>query len=91
ILIELETALMDDEPHWYKLQMHDVSSMPLPKSSPYLQRRTMHGDSPTRRLQRSHRISDSEISDYDGEDGVGVISGDRTIKTKQIYVTCSYY
>ncbi|XP_027027466.2 regulating synaptic membrane exocytosis protein 2 isoform X24 [Tachysurus fulvidraco] len=74
ILIELETALMDDEPHWYKLQMHDVSSMPLPKSSPYLQRRTMHGDSPTRRLQRSHRISDSEISDYDGEDGVGVIS-----------------
>ncbi|XP_027027388.2 regulating synaptic membrane exocytosis protein 2 isoform X13 [Tachysurus fulvidraco] len=83
ILIELETALMDDEPHWYKLQMHDVSSMPLPKSSPYLQRRTMHGDSPTRRLQThgsysynsgSHRISDSEISDYDGEDGVGVIS-----------------
>ncbi|XP_058232374.1 regulating synaptic membrane exocytosis protein 2 isoform X5 [Hemibagrus wyckioides] len=74
ILIELETALMDDEPHWYKLQMHDVSSMPLPKSSPYLQRRAMHGDSPTRRLQRSHRISDSEISDYDCEDGVGVIS-----------------
>ncbi|KAF5904260.1 regulating synaptic membrane exocytosis protein 2 isoform X15, partial [Clarias magur] len=74
ILIELETALMDDEPHWYKLQMHDVSSMPLPKSSPYLQRRTMHGDSPSRRLQRSHRISDSEISDYDCEDGVGVVS-----------------
>ncbi|KAM9436436.1 regulating synaptic membrane exocytosis protein 2 isoform 5-T5 [Clarias gariepinus] len=74
ILIELETALMDDEPHWYKLQMHDVSSMPLPKSSPYLQRRTMHGDSPSRRLQRSHRVSDSEISDYDCEDGVGVVS-----------------
>ncbi|MCI4391321.1 hypothetical protein PGIGA_G00132760 [Pangasianodon gigas] len=83
ILIELETALMDDEPHWYKLQMHDVSSMPLPKSSPYLQRRTMPGESPTRRLQThgsysynsgSHRISDSEISDYDCEDGVGVIS-----------------
>ncbi|KAK3515208.1 hypothetical protein QTP70_010609 [Hemibagrus guttatus] len=74
ILIELETALMDDEPHWYKLQMHDVSSMPLPKSSPYLQRRAIHGDSPTRRLQRSYRISDSEISDYDCEDGVGVIS-----------------
>ncbi|KAI5092317.1 regulating synaptic membrane exocytosis protein 2 isoform X4, partial [Silurus meridionalis] len=74
ILIELETALMDDEPHWYKLQMHDVSSMPLPKSSPYLQRKMMHGESPTRRLQRSHRISDSEISDYDCEDGVGVVS-----------------
>ncbi|XP_062841830.1 regulating synaptic membrane exocytosis protein 2 isoform X1 [Trichomycterus rosablanca] len=74
ILIELETALMDDEPHWYKLQMHDVSSVPLPKSSPYLQRRTLHGESPNRRLQRSHRISDSEISDYDCEDGVGVMS-----------------
>ncbi|XP_037389914.1 regulating synaptic membrane exocytosis protein 2 isoform X39 [Pygocentrus nattereri] len=74
ILIELETALMDDEPHWYKLQTHDVSSVPLPKSSPYLQRRTLHGDSTARRLQRSHRISDSEISDYDCEDGVGVVS-----------------
>uniref|UniRef100_A0A8C2CIW9 Regulating synaptic membrane exocytosis 2 n=1 Tax=Cyprinus carpio TaxID=7962 RepID=A0A8C2CIW9_CYPCA len=53
ILIELETALLDDEPHWYKLQTHDVSSVPLPKSSPCLQRRALHGDSPTRRLQTS--------------------------------------
>uniref|UniRef100_A0A672SX08 Regulating synaptic membrane exocytosis 2 n=1 Tax=Sinocyclocheilus grahami TaxID=75366 RepID=A0A672SX08_SINGR len=74
ILIELETALLDDEPHWYKLQTHDVSSVPLPKSSPCLQRRALHGDSPTRRLQRSQRISDSEFSDYDCEDGVGVLS-----------------
>ncbi|XP_073782791.1 regulating synaptic membrane exocytosis protein 2 isoform X40 [Danio rerio] len=74
ILIELETALVDDEPHWYKLQTHDVSSVPLPKSSPSLQRRALHGDSPTRRLQRSQRISDSEFSDYDCEDGVGVVS-----------------
>ncbi|XP_016338864.1 regulating synaptic membrane exocytosis protein 2 isoform X4 [Sinocyclocheilus anshuiensis] len=83
ILIELETALLDDEPHWYKLQTHDVSSVPLPKSSPCLQRRALHGDSPTRRLQTkgpfvyssgSQRISDSEFSDYDCEDGVGVLS-----------------
>uniref|UniRef100_A0A8C6TKI1 Regulating synaptic membrane exocytosis 2 n=1 Tax=Neogobius melanostomus TaxID=47308 RepID=A0A8C6TKI1_9GOBI len=74
ILIELETALLDDEPHWYKLQTHDVSSMPLPRSSPNTQRRQLHGESPTRRLQRSQRISDSEISDYDCEDGVGVIT-----------------
>ncbi|XP_014911852.1 regulating synaptic membrane exocytosis protein 2-like isoform X13 [Poecilia latipinna] len=74
ILIELETALLDDEPHWYKLQTHDVSSMPLPRSSPNAQRRQLHGESPTRRLQRSQRISDSEISDYDCEDGVGVIT-----------------
>uniref|UniRef100_A0AAX7T3L7 Regulating synaptic membrane exocytosis 2 n=1 Tax=Astatotilapia calliptera TaxID=8154 RepID=A0AAX7T3L7_ASTCA len=83
ILIELETALLDDEPHWYKLQTHDVSSIPLPRASPNAQRRQLHGESPTRRLQNkgsyshnsgSQRISDSEISDYDCEDGVGVIT-----------------
>ncbi|XP_077432185.1 regulating synaptic membrane exocytosis protein 2 isoform X16 [Vanacampus margaritifer] len=74
ILIELETALLDDEPHWYKLQTHDVSSIPLPRASPNTQRRQLHGESPTRRLQRSQRISDGEISDYDCEDGVGVIT-----------------
>ncbi|KAM7382461.1 hypothetical protein PAMP_002188 [Pampus punctatissimus] len=83
ILIELETALLDDEPHWYKLQTHDVSSIPLPHASPNTQRRQLHGESPTRRLQNkgsysynsgSQRISDSEISDYDCEDGVGVIT-----------------
>ncbi|KAM8735957.1 regulating synaptic membrane exocytosis protein 2 isoform 36-T36 [Acanthopagrus schlegelii] len=78
ILIELETALLDDEPHWYKLQTHDVSSIPLPRASPNAQRRQLHGESPTRRLQRSQRISDSEISDYDCEDGVGVITDYRT-------------
>uniref|UniRef100_A0A8C8ATE4 Regulating synaptic membrane exocytosis 2 n=1 Tax=Otus sunia TaxID=257818 RepID=A0A8C8ATE4_9STRI len=83
ILIELETALLDDEPHWYKLQTHDVSSLPLPHPSPYLPRRQLHGDSPTRRLQNkglysynsgSKRISDSEVSDYDCDDGIGVVS-----------------
>ncbi|XP_043839645.1 regulating synaptic membrane exocytosis protein 2 isoform X44 [Dromiciops gliroides] len=74
ILIELETALLDDEPHWYKLQTHDVSSLPLPHPSPYLPRRQPHGESPTRRLQRSKRISDSEVSDYDCDDGIGVVS-----------------
>ncbi|XP_044151731.1 regulating synaptic membrane exocytosis protein 2 isoform X2 [Bufo gargarizans] len=83
ILIELETALLDDEPHWYKLQTHDVSSLPLPHPSPFMQRRQIHGESPTRRLQNrgpysynsgSKRISDSEVSDYDCDDGVGVVS-----------------
>ncbi|XP_078072795.1 regulating synaptic membrane exocytosis protein 2 isoform X4 [Mustelus asterias] len=76
ILIELETALLDDEPHWYKLQTHDVSSMPLPQPSPYMPRRHPHSESPTRRLQRSQRISDSEVSDYDCDDGIGVVSSD---------------
>ncbi|XP_069581754.1 regulating synaptic membrane exocytosis protein 2-like isoform X11 [Brachyistius frenatus] len=76
VLIELESALLDDQPHWYKLKLHDVSSLPLPSASPYLQRRglqTEHAHS-GRRLQRSQRISDGEFSDYDCEDGIGVIS-----------------
>ncbi|KAI3352244.1 hypothetical protein L3Q82_005217 [Scortum barcoo] len=63
ILIELETALLDDIPHWYKLQTHDVSSIPLPQPSPYLPRRHVHGDSPSKKLQRSHRIIDTEFDD----------------------------
>ncbi|XP_061763523.1 regulating synaptic membrane exocytosis protein 1 isoform X25 [Nerophis ophidion] len=63
ILIELETALLDDIPHWYKLQTHDVSSIPLPQPSPYLPRRNVHGDSPSKKLQRSHRIIDTEFDD----------------------------
>ncbi|XP_058880967.1 regulating synaptic membrane exocytosis protein 1-like isoform X24 [Acipenser ruthenus] len=74
ILLELETALLDDEPHWYKLQTHDISSLPLPQPSPYMPRRRMHGESPCKKLQRSQRISDSDISDYDVADGIGVVS-----------------
>ncbi|KAM4725819.1 regulating synaptic membrane exocytosis protein 2-like isoform 4-T4 [Anableps anableps] len=84
VLIELESALLDDQPHWYKLQLHDVSSVPLPNASPYLQRRGLQAEpsQSSRRLQNkapyfnsgSQRISDSEFSDYDCEDGIGVIS-----------------
>uniref|UniRef100_A0A3Q3KE06 Uncharacterized protein n=1 Tax=Monopterus albus TaxID=43700 RepID=A0A3Q3KE06_MONAL len=51
ILIELETALLDDKPHWYPLQTHDVSSIPLPRPSPYLPRRHIHVDAPGKKLQ----------------------------------------
>ncbi|XP_031140427.1 regulating synaptic membrane exocytosis protein 1 isoform X30 [Sander lucioperca] len=71
ILIELETALLDDIPHWYKLQTHDMSSIPLPQPSPYLPRRHVHGDSPSKKLQRSHRIIDSEF-----DDGLMVVTKD---------------
>ncbi|XP_056876958.1 regulating synaptic membrane exocytosis protein 2 isoform X4 [Takifugu flavidus] len=76
VLVELDSALLDDQPHWYKLQLHDVSSLPLPNASPYLQRRVLQPEDTlsSRRLQRSQRISDSEFSDYDCEDGIGVIS-----------------
>ncbi|XP_028723854.1 regulating synaptic membrane exocytosis protein 1 isoform X16 [Peromyscus leucopus] len=73
ILIELETALLDDEPHWYKLQTHDQSSLPLPQPSPFMPRRHIHGESSSKKLQRSQRISDSDISDYEVDDGIGVV------------------
>ncbi|XP_070965802.1 regulating synaptic membrane exocytosis protein 1-like isoform X2 [Oncorhynchus clarkii lewisi] len=57
ILIELETALLDDVPHWYKLQTHDVSSLPLPQPSPYLPRRHASHDSPSKKLQSAERNS----------------------------------
>ncbi|XP_063064928.1 regulating synaptic membrane exocytosis protein 1 [Engraulis encrasicolus] len=66
ILIELETAMLDDQPHWYKLQSHDMSSIPLPQPSPYLPRRHTHGE---KKLQRSQRIIET---DYD--DGITVVS-----------------
>ncbi|XP_027142374.1 regulating synaptic membrane exocytosis protein 2 isoform X10 [Larimichthys crocea] len=76
VLVELDSALLDDQPHWYKLQLHDVSSVPLPNASPYLQRRGLQAEDglSSRRLQRSQRLSDGEFSDYDCEDGIGVIS-----------------
>ncbi|XP_021565641.1 regulating synaptic membrane exocytosis protein 1 isoform X18 [Carlito syrichta] len=73
ILIELETALLDDEPHWYKLQTHDESSLPLPHPSPFMPRRHIHGESSSKKLQRSQRISDSDISDFEVDDGIGVV------------------
>uniref|UniRef100_A0A4W2CAP9 Uncharacterized protein n=1 Tax=Bos indicus x Bos taurus TaxID=30522 RepID=A0A4W2CAP9_BOBOX len=73
ILIELETALLDDEPHWYKLQTHDESSLPLPQPSPFMPRRHTHGESASKKLQRSQRISDSDMSDYEVDDAIGVV------------------
>ncbi|XP_068137569.1 regulating synaptic membrane exocytosis protein 1 isoform X4 [Hyperolius riggenbachi] len=73
ILIELETALLDDEPHWYKLQTHDESSLPLPQPSPFLPRRHVHGENSSKKLQRSQRIIDSDFSDFDVDDGIGVV------------------
>ncbi|KAJ8001846.1 hypothetical protein DPEC_G00173650 [Dallia pectoralis] len=57
ILIELETALLDDLPRWYKLQTHDVASLPLPQPSPYLPRRQASHDSPSKKLQSADRNS----------------------------------
>ncbi|TNM99405.1 hypothetical protein fugu_012438 [Takifugu bimaculatus] len=63
ILIELETALLDDKPHWYPLQTHDISSIPLPQPSPYLPRRHAHMDAPGKKLQRSQRLSEPEFDE----------------------------
>uniref|UniRef100_A0AAY4D636 Regulating synaptic membrane exocytosis protein 1 n=1 Tax=Denticeps clupeoides TaxID=299321 RepID=A0AAY4D636_9TELE len=60
ILIELETALLDDKPHWYKLQTHDVSSIPLPHPSPYLPRRHAQPETPGKKLQLRERERERE-------------------------------
>ncbi|XP_074847120.1 regulating synaptic membrane exocytosis protein 1 isoform X4 [Carettochelys insculpta] len=61
ILIELETALLDDEPHWYKLQTHDESSLPLPQPSPFMPRRHVHGGESTgKKLQIGYRSNARE-------------------------------
>ncbi|XP_042331669.1 LOW QUALITY PROTEIN: regulating synaptic membrane exocytosis protein 1 [Sceloporus undulatus] len=84
ILIELETALLDDEPHWYKLQTHDESSLPLPQPSPFMPRRHAHGgENASKKLQRSQRISDSDISDYDVDDGIGVVPSGYRSSTRE--------
>ncbi|XP_034754169.1 regulating synaptic membrane exocytosis protein 1-like isoform X1 [Etheostoma cragini] len=67
ILIELETALLDDKPHSYPLQTHDVSSIPLPRPSPYLPRR--HTEPPGKKLQRSQRLTEPEF-----DEGTTVVS-----------------
>nr|XP_046258958.1 regulating synaptic membrane exocytosis protein 1-like isoform X12 [Scatophagus argus] len=69
ILIELETSLLDDKPHWYPLQTHDVSSIPLPRPSPYLPRRHTHTDTPGKKLQRSQRLTEPEF-----DEGTAVVS-----------------
>ncbi|XP_026212182.1 regulating synaptic membrane exocytosis protein 1-like isoform X7 [Anabas testudineus] len=69
ILIELETALLDDKPHWYPLQTHDVSSIPLPRPSPFLPRRHTHPDTPAKKLQRSQRVTEPEF-----DEGTAVVS-----------------
>ncbi|KAM8859891.1 regulating synaptic membrane exocytosis protein 1 isoform 20-T20 [Spinachia spinachia] len=69
ILIELETALLDDKPHWYPLQTHDVSSIPLPRPSPYLPRRLTepHGKKLLRAC--SHRVREPDF-----DEGTAVVS-----------------
>uniref|UniRef100_A0A087YMB2 Regulating synaptic membrane exocytosis 1 n=1 Tax=Poecilia formosa TaxID=48698 RepID=A0A087YMB2_POEFO len=72
ILIELETALLDDKPHWYPLQTHDVSSIPLPRPSPFLPRR--HTDAPGKKLQRSQRVTEPEFDEHTAVVSKGIIS-----------------
>ncbi|XP_071061807.1 regulating synaptic membrane exocytosis protein 1 [Pseudochaenichthys georgianus] len=76
VLIELETALLDDKPHWYPLQTHDVSSIPLPQPSPYLPRR--HTDVPGKKLQRSQRVTEPEF-----DEGTAVMSKGKQLRAWQ--------
>ncbi|KAM4591306.1 regulating synaptic membrane exocytosis protein 1 isoform 3-T3 [Odontesthes bonariensis] len=78
VLIELETALLDDKPHWYPLQTHDVSSIPLPRPSPFLPRRHTNTDAPDKKLQRSQRVTEPEF-----DEGTAVVSKDGRGRERQ--------
>ncbi|KAK7480085.1 hypothetical protein BaRGS_00028645 [Batillaria attramentaria] len=79
VLIDLTTANLNDEPYWYQLGHHDDASIPLPASSPrtkvsqdpYDIRKT-HLSPPT----SARGLSDSDMSELDFDDGIGVVSGD---------------
>ncbi|XP_077447409.1 regulating synaptic membrane exocytosis protein 2-like [Stigmatopora argus] len=75
VLIALEkSALLDDQPHWFKLHRNNFASLPRADTSPYPQRRVPQQVPAARRMHCFHRFSDGDFSDYDGEDGIGVIS-----------------
>ena len=81
VMVNLENAPLDDEPHWYALRSHN-KQIPLPLASPIPARHQMkhsrrNSDNGSREQLSSPasggRISDSEFSDYD--DGIGVVTG----------------
>ncbi|XP_070209321.1 regulating synaptic membrane exocytosis protein 2-like isoform X2 [Littorina saxatilis] len=77
VLIDLTTANLNDEPYWYQLGHHDDASDPLPASSP----RTKVSQDPYD-VRKAHLsppvsargLSDSDISELDFDDGIGVVS-----------------
>ena len=75
VLIDLNTANMIDDPYWFHLSQHDNSSIPLPQSSPRTKSshdpydlRHRHLSPPT----SSRGLSDSDISEFDIDDSIGV-------------------
>ncbi|XP_050389025.1 regulating synaptic membrane exocytosis protein 2 isoform X3 [Patella vulgata] len=78
VLIDLTSANLNDEPYWYQLSHHDDASIPLPANSP----RTKTSKDPYD-LRKDHLsppisargLSDSDVSELDYDDSIGVISG----------------
>ncbi|XP_019713695.1 regulating synaptic membrane exocytosis protein 2-like [Hippocampus comes] len=78
VVIGLEkSALTDDRPHWFKLRGSDFASAPRVAA-----RRSPRRAAGAGGLHPFHRFSDGDLSDYDGEDGVGVISGELGIPSR---------
>ncbi|XP_055081214.1 regulating synaptic membrane exocytosis protein 2 [Periophthalmus magnuspinnatus] len=63
VLVRLEGALLDDQPHWYKLQ--------LPQISPYVPRRVLQQN---RSLPRVRTLGQDYVYEDTEQDGIGVIS-----------------
>ncbi|KAL8572844.1 hypothetical protein ACOMHN_011093 [Nucella lapillus] len=79
VVIDLSATKLNDEPYWYQLGHHDDASIPLPASSP----RTKVSQDPYD-IRKSHLsppvsargLSDSDMSEMDFDDGIGVVSGE---------------
>ncbi|CAC5396535.1 RIMS2 [Mytilus coruscus] len=85
VLIDLNTANMIDDPYWYHLSHHDNSSIPLPQSSP----RTKSSQDPYDLRHRhlspptsSRGLSDSDVSEFDIDDSIGVIPGQEDLNER---------
>ncbi|XP_033116026.1 regulating synaptic membrane exocytosis protein 2-like isoform X3 [Anneissia japonica] len=69
VLINLNTAIFDNEPHWYPLSLPDVSHGPLPQPSPIPPEQPAH----VQDSRRSSRDSDSRVNTYPMEYGGGPV------------------
>ncbi|XP_070533508.1 regulating synaptic membrane exocytosis protein 2-like isoform X5 [Ptychodera flava] len=85
VLVDLDRAPLDDEPHWYILSNNHDKNMPIPGGSPKVSRRSKksHRDGEMKNTPRGqisgNHISDSEQSDLDYDDGIGVVTGSTVV------------
>ncbi|XP_077990768.1 regulating synaptic membrane exocytosis protein 2-like [Glandiceps talaboti] len=94
VLVDLDSAALDDEPHWYILTSNHEKTMPVPGGSPKIVRRTKkshrEGDISNSPRGPRGRLSDSEPSDIDYDDGIGVVTNKAIVGTADGASVSSY-